>query len=430
MNKPSRLNRRNFLKTGSLGALGLLAGTGFELKAQTPSSVKKTAALSSKEPSGPVVNFAIVGVGLWGRELIDTLSTISEAKIHTVCENYPAYLRRATKAAPDAKTTTDYRQVLDDPEVHAVVVSTPSHQHREIAIAALEAGKHVYCEAPMASSIEDARAIAQAAAAANKQVFQIGQQLRSNPQHHHVLSFFRTGALGDTIMVRGQFNKKHSWRRTSPNRDRERELNWRLSQKTSSGLMGEIGIHHLDVASWFLDARPLAVSGFGGILHWKDGRNVPDTVQTIVEYPNGVTLNYSCTLANSFEADYDAYYGSDSAIMLRDNRAWMFREPDAPLLGWEVYARKEEFFNQTGISLVADATKLLAQGLNPSSDSSLLTTPIKSALEDFILCIHESKAPNAGYKEGFEATVTAVKSNEATLKGSKIEFKDEWFSIS
>ncbi len=429
MNKPSRINRRDFLKTGSLGALGLLAGTAIELKAQTPPARKPAAAASSDTPAGPTVNFAIIGVGPWGRDLIDTLSTIPNANVHTVCESYPAYLRRATRAAPEAKAVEDYRQVLDDPEVQAVIVATPSHQHREIAIAALQAGKHVYCEAPMAASIEDARAIAQAAAAAQKQIFQIGQQLRANPQHHHVLNFFRTGALGDTLMARGQWHRKQSWRRTSPNRQRETELNWRLRKNTSPGLMGEIGVHHIDVTSWFLNARPIAVSGFGGILHWKDGREVNDTVQTVFEYPNGVTFSYSCSLANSFEADHDIFYGSDSAILMRANRAWMFREPDAPLLGWEVYARKEEFFNQTGISLVADATQLLAQGLNPSTDSSLLTTPIKSALEDFIVCINESKAPNAGYKEGFEATVAAIKANEATIAGSKIEFKDEWFSL-
>jgi predicted dehydrogenase len=423
----SRINRRDFLRTGSLGALGLLAGSALEIPAQAQTAQPAPAGRKSSE--GPSVNLAIIGVGPWGRELISTLATVPGARVHTVCENYPPFLRRATNAAPEAKAVAEYRQVLDDPEVQAVIVATPSHQHRDIAIAALEAGKHVYCEAPLAASIDDARAIAQAAAAASKQIFQVGQQLRANPQHHHVLNFFRTGAIGDPVMARGQWHKKQSWRRSSPSREREAEVNWRLSAKTSPGLMGEIGIHHVDVASWFLNARPVAVTGFGGIRHWKDGRDVPDTVQAVFEYPNGITFAYSCSLANSYDSNYDVFYGSDSAILLRDNRAWMFREPDAPLLGWEVYARKEEFFQQTGISLVADATQLLAQGVDPASGATAGETAVFSALEHFMECIQEGKTPSAGARQGLEATVTALKANEAIVSGRKITFEESWFDV-
>lgn len=424
--KNSDFNRRDFLRTGSLGALGLLAGNVVELSAEPK---PKPSAADAKEPSGPPVNCAIIGVGPWGRDLIATLAVTPGANVHTVCETYPAFLRRAKAAAPEAKAEEDYRKVLDDPEVQAVIVATASHQHKEIAIAALEAGKHVYCEAPMASSIEDARAIARAASSAKDQIFQVGQQLRADPQHHHVLQFVRTGALGDMIMARAQWHKKESWRRASPNPDREREVNWRLSRETSPGLIGEIGIHQLDVASWFLKARPVAVTGFGGVLHWNDGRDVPDTIQTVFEYPGGVNFSYSCSLANSYDAHHDIFQGSDGAILLRDNRAWMFREPDAPLLGWEVYARKDPFFQQTGISLVADATQLLAQGLDPASNSVEGDAPIASALEDFVACIHESRTPGAGYKEGFEAVVSAVKANEAILESKRIAYEDEWFEI-
>lgn len=424
MTKPIQFNRRDFLRTGSLGALGLLAGNAVELSAQSkPKPAGKAA------PSGPPVNCAIVGVGPWGRELIATLSTVAGARVHTVCETYPAFLRRATAAAPDAKAIEDYREVLDDPEVQAVFVATASHQHREIAIAALEAGKHVYCEAPMAASIDDARAIARAASSATDRIFQVGQQLRADPQHHHVLQFLRTGALGDVVMGSGQWNKKESWRRASPNAEREKAVNWRLNRETSPGLIGEIGIHQIDVASWFLRSRPTAVSGFGGILHWNDGRDVPDTIQTVFEFPNEVNFAYNCTLANSYNSNYGVFQGSDGAILLRDNRAWMFREPDAPLLGWEVYARKDPFFQQTGISLVADATQLLAQGLDPATDSHEGDAPILSALEDFIACIHESRPPSAGYREGFEAAVCAIKANEAILSAKKVAFQEEWFEI-
>lgn len=428
--KDSKLNRRDFLRTGSLGALGLLAGNVVELSAQAAARpAANPAGDDAAKPAGPPVNCAVIGAGPWGRELITLLSTTPGAHVHTICETYPAYLRRAARAAPEAKAEPDYRKVLDDPDVQAVFVATATHQHREIAIAALEAGKHVYCEAPMAASVEDARAIALAARAANKQVFQVGQQFRADQQHHHVLQFVRTGALGNLVTGRAQWNKKQSLRRVSPNPEREREANWHLRRETSPGLITEIGIHQVDVASWFFDARPVAVTGFGDVLHWNDGRDVPDTIQAVFEYPGGVNFVYNCTLANSYDGSHDVFQGSDGAILLRDNRAWMFREPDAPLLGWEVYARKDPFYQQTGISLVANATQLLAQGLDPASNAAAGPPPIASALEDFITCIHESRAPHAGYREGFEAVVTTLKANEAILGKTRVAYEDAWFDL-
>ena len=93
---------------------------------------------------------------------------------------------------------------------------------------------------------------------------------------------------------------------------------------------------------------------------------------------------YDATLATSFDADYEMFYGTDSAVMLRGNKAWMFKEVDAPLLGWEVYARKDEFYRETGIALVANATKLVAQGNKPVEEAPYSSTPLHYALESFI----------------------------------------------
>ncbi len=106
-------------------------------------------------------------------------------------------------------------------------------------LAALQAGKHVYCEAPLASSIEDARVIAQAAKAAIKLNFQTGLQLRSDERTNYVYNnFIRVGAAGSRSSAADNGTKKTSWRPT-PNPDREKEMNWRLSSATSGGLMGK-----------------------------------------------------------------------------------------------------------------------------------------------------------------------------------------------
>src|SRR4029434_992834 len=106
--------------------------------------------------------------------------------------------------------------------------------------------------------------------------------------------------------------------------------------------------------------------------------------QLVVEYPDGVRLNYDATLANSFDADYEMYFGSDAAVMIRESKAWMFKEVDSPLLGWEVYARKDIFYKETGIALVANATKLAAIAEKASEASPYADTPLHYALEAFL----------------------------------------------
>jgi predicted dehydrogenase len=451
------LNRRSFLRTGSMTTLIAMMG-GVALKAEDQAKDKEAPAAAPEEKHvGPPVSCGVIGCGVQGREIINTLARLPNAPVVSVCDTYEPFLRRGKEAAPNAATETDYKKVLGQKDVQAVFVATPTHQHKEIVLEALKAGKHVYCEAPIAHTVDDARAIAQAAKAAYKVNFQSGLQMRSEPQRHFLLQFIRSGAMGRTIKARAQWQKKQSWRRTSPNAEREKDINWRLRNSTSTGLVGEIGIHQIDAANWFINEHPSSVMGIGSILHWTDGRDVPDTVQSILGYPSGVHTSFECTLANSFDADYEMFFGTDSAVMLRQNKAWMFKEVDSPLLGWEVYARKDEFYKETGIALVANATKLIAQGSKPVEDAPYTNTSLSYALESFIgntgkmaasvedftgnfgeneqglkkylAEVMKPRLPAAGYQEGFEATVVAIKANEAILKGQKIELPKEFFQI-
>ena len=450
MNKSetAELNRRDFI--GSFATLMTMLG-GVELISRTR---VQAADLETLIPFQ--VRCGVIGVGNWGREIIATLSRLKTAQVVAVSDTYPASLKRGINAAPNAKGLEDYRKMLDDKEVQAVIVATPTHQHRDIVLTALQAGKHVYCEAPLANTVEDAKTIALAAKASRKQVFQAGLQMRSDAQRRFLLDFIRAGASGKAIKAHAQWHKKQSWRMTSPNPDRERELNWRLSKDLSLGLAGEIGIHQIDALSWFLNARPIAVTGFGSLIHWKDGRDVPDTVQLTFEYPGGAQLTFESTLANSFDADYEVLYGSDAAIMMRGSKAWMFKEVDAPLLGWEVYARKDQFYKETGIALIANATKLANLTEKATDEAAYTTTPLYYALESFLTnantvssAVEDFTAnfgtadkaalekylsdiklqPAAGYQEGFEATVLAAKANEAVLKGGKVALPREAFAL-
>ena len=182
------VNRRDFLKGSSLATLMTMLG-GVELRAQgTPEEPKK--------PEGPKVKVGVIGLGAWGRDILATLGRLPQAEVVAICDTYAASVKRSKNNAPNAATTEDYRTILDNKDITAVIIATPTHKHKDVVIAALQAGKHIYCEAPLAHTIEDARAIAMAAKANPKLYFQAGLQLRADPQRHFLMDFVRSGAIG------------------------------------------------------------------------------------------------------------------------------------------------------------------------------------------------------------------------------------------
>jgi len=455
---PSDLNRREFLKGSSIASLMMMMGAVPIEAADAPKSDKDED--THYNAKAPTVKLGIIGCGLWAREILKTLTLIPNGPVVAICEPYPAYLKKAGDLAPTAEKYDDYHKLLENKDVQAVIVATPSHLHKEIVLAALAAGKHVYCEAPMATTMEDARAIAQAAANAVRLNFQIGLQNRSDKQLFNLANFIRTGVVGKWLKIHSQFHKKQSWRLTSPNPDREKDINWRLDRALSLGLIGEVGVHQIDVASWYLSSLPVSVTGFGSLINWKDGRDVPDTAQAVFEYPGGIHSAFETTIGNSFNAEMNTFYGTDCAIMLRERRAWMFKEVDSPLLGWEVYAKKDAFYKESGIVLGAGATKQANQTAKAAAvdvvdensalkysienflvNSNTVATGVEdfnasydpkdtAALKDFLAGLEKSRQPAAGYKEGYESAVTVTKASEASLKQEKILFSKEWFAIS
>ncbi len=448
-------NRRNFLKGSSLAALMTMMG-GVELISPAQSSDAASSALRK-----PKVKVAVIGLGPWGREILDQLGRLEQADIAAICDNYPAMLRRSASKAPDAVQTENYEEILANKDIKAVIVATGSHQHKDIVLAALRAGKHVYCEAPLAHTIEEAREIALAAKANSAVVFQPGLQMRCDPHRRFLLPFIRSGALGKPIMARAQWHKKQSWRQASPNSDRERAVNWRLQQNTSPGLIGEIGIHALDQAAWMFNVMPTAVTGFSSTIVWNDGRDVPDTVEALLDFPEGVRMNYHASLGTSFDEEYELLYGAEATVMMRDGKAWMFKEVDAALLGWEVYARKDNFYKETGIALVVDGSKQRNLSEATTDDPGNALPQLYYALEAFLGNCHEistevdefratygedneealaehlagvvqareAKRQAPGYLEGYVATALALKVNEAVTSGKRLELRKEWFEL-
>lgn len=429
------MNRRDFLHAATASGLSFAAAvSATELRAEA----KKDA------PVGPPVGCAVIGLGRQGQDILASLAKlgVSRAPIYGICDTYhtPVFLKKSTEIAPSASFSDDYRRTLDNKRVQAVFVATPSHLHKQIVLDALQAGKHVYCEAPLATDLAEAKAIAQAGMAA-KTFLMPGLQVRSNAQAAHVGHFVKAGDIGRIVQGRAQWHKRSTWRLTHPDPAREKQLNWRLANETSTGLIGEIGIHQIDTASRYLNALPLAVYGYSAFAENRDDRTVPDTAQCIIEYPKGVSFMYDASLISTFEGAYEIFCGTSSTILLRDQRAWMYKEADSNVLGWEGFARKDvlqvgEPKNGSGeaigigIALVADASKQIALGKKPGEiGTDVSKTSLYQAIDAFTAAISTNKRPAVGPLEGYQATVVAHKCNDAVTSKTRIELQPEMFTL-
>lgn len=437
------MNRRDFLREGSIAGLTGALGAGLveNLRAEPFAPQVTDASNTKKEPPPAPVATAVIGLGTQGREAISALARQNSAPRY-ICDVYEGkiFVKKAQALAPAATFVKDYRAILDDKSVTSVIVATPTHKHKQIVLDALQAGKNVYCEAPLSNTMEEAKAIAQAGAGA-KTIFMPGLQWRSNGQHKHIHKFVKTGVLGRAISGRAVWNKRTSWRVVWPVPEREAELNWRLDPNVSLGLAGEVGMHEIDVASWYLREAPLSVTGWGGVLEYRDGRTVADTVQVIAEYPNSVRYTFDASLSSTYEGSYEMLTGTMATVLVRDQRGWMFKEVDSPLLGWEVFARKDDYAIGsiangtgdkvgTGIALVANATKQLALGKDPGKvGTDVSKTALYQSIETFLESVRNNKKPEVTPLDGYRATVVAIKSNEAVATGTKITFQKEWFEL-
>src|SRR5438067_9052242 len=163
------------------------------------------AAAASGQASRQIVGTGMIGVGNRGSYLLRGVLEQPNAKVMALCDIKPDRLdKAATAAARDNPATySDYRKILDRKDITAVFIATPPYLHSEMAVAALKAGKNVYCEKPIGVTPAQVRAVVEAARA-SKSVFTAGQQMRSAKVYQQAIGKIRDGVIGDVIMVKAQ----------------------------------------------------------------------------------------------------------------------------------------------------------------------------------------------------------------------------------
>lgn len=243
------------------------------------------------------IRLAIVGTGHRGWAHIAAIKAIPGLVIVALADPTPANLDRAASMIPGAKTYSDYRRLLaEEKDLDAVAVVTPSFLHAEVTIAALNRRLNVLCEKPMATKVEDANRMIEAAEKSGKLLY-IGFQKRFNPANAKLHELATAGEIGkiefmSAALLRGDWNPA-SWKYADPKTGVA--TNWRFLTYTEGSALLEDGIHEMDVLNWIVEAPVARVMASGGNNVYKDRQTI-DHAALIVEYESGPKLSFDFCL--------------------------------------------------------------------------------------------------------------------------------------
>ncbi|HEY1337054.1 MAG TPA: Gfo/Idh/MocA family oxidoreductase [Bryobacteraceae bacterium] len=249
------------------------------------------AATAAAQTSSAPVGTGMIGVGNRGSYLLRGVLEQPPAKVLALCDIKPDRLdKAATTAARDNPATyADWRKIIDRKDIDAVFIATPPYLHSEMAVAAIEAGKNVYCEKPIGVTPAQVKAVVEAVRK-SKKVFVPGQQLRSIKMLADAVGKIRDGIIGDVIMVKAQRHAAADLAHDGSSGD------WYFDVTKSGGYLIEQSVHNLDLCNWAIGAHPVRASGFGGILLYKDdppGRTIFDCGTLSYQYPGGVMMSFT-----------------------------------------------------------------------------------------------------------------------------------------
>ena len=377
----------------------------------------------------------------------------------------------------------DYRELLRNPEIELVVIALPLNLHAQVAIEAMDAGKHVLCEKLMAWNIRQCKAMIRKADETGK-LLSIGHQRHYSMLYAHANEVVNSGVLGDINHIRALWHRNNvrpnpsaatnterplldSWWPVIPAEDRraleqsirthgyrnvEELVRWRLYTRTGGGLMAELGSHQLDACSIFLGKkRPLSVTAVGGTHFYKDNREVEDHVYCIYEFPGKnydarasdrrkndiVTVTYSTISTNGFEPYGECIMGSKGTLVVET-------EQNAYL--WGIQGRATEVTAiASGGRPVLDASSTTApaerQATTTGQNSIGQNTPsrgYREEMEDLAYKIRmlgtnpspEERAqfkPKCDGRAAMADAIIALTANQAMKHQRRIDFLDAWF---
>ncbi len=338
-----------------------------------------------------MINIGVIGTGDRGGGLIPFINEIENLNVIACCDILPQRLEKGLgKVEGMAEGYKDYRKLLDNPDVDAVLIATPFNTHSKIAIDALDASKHVYCEKTLAKGFYGIQNLVEKVKTSNK-TFQTGHQYHSSRLYTHVVDLIKDGKIGKIAAFECQWNRNGDWRRPVPSPELERAINWRMYREFSGGLVAELCSHQLDFVNWVTESVPEKVMGIGGIDYWKDGRETYDNVHLLYGYPNGIKAKFTCLTSNAMDDYKIKVMGDKGTIILDYVKAWFYPEGK----------KNREIGNVDGVS---GATVKWEEGKGIPIEVAH-DDPSKQALIDFRDSIVNGKEPISNVVSGARAAV-------------------------
>ncbi len=311
------LTRRDFMR---IGAGTVAAGAAVKTTLLQPAAL--WGAGRAVAPSDRV-RFASIGTGTRGCELLQASLAVPGIECVAVCDLYDSRHEAAQEAVQkQVSATRRYHEILDRKDVDAVIVAVPDHQHRRIVVDACAAGKDVYCEKPMSHTVEDGLAMVEAVRK-NNRILQVGSQRVSSIVYEKARELFAAGALGEVFFIEGSSDRNSAsgawvypippdaseqtidWNEFlvgAPKRpfDAARFFRWRCFSDYGEGLAGDLFVHLLS-GIYFISGTneaPTRAQSSGGLFRWKDGRDFPDLIETLFDYPK-FRVVLRCNLNNA-----------------------------------------------------------------------------------------------------------------------------------
>ena len=285
------------------------------------------------------VRLGLIGAGDRGRHVMGQFVAAGSVDVTAVCDVYAGQIDRARQTAPNARNFSDHRKLLEFREVDAVLIATPDHWHAATTIEALESGRDVYVEKPLTLTIEEGPRIVKAARV-NERICQVGMQQRSGKHYLQAKAeYIDTGRLGKITLVRTWWHGNSYHLRKAPatlqqkpsnldwarflgplkwrDYDPQQYFNWRAYLDFGGGQVTDLFTHWIDVVHMFLGADvPHAAAAAGGVYHYKDGRTAPDTINVLLEYPQGFTATFEATLAPGIRGAAIEFCGTEGRLWI------------------------------------------------------------------------------------------------------------------
>ncbi len=338
------MKRRTFLQT-----LSVTPAIGVGACATTQNNPVEESTTKTISPNDRI-RIAAIGMGIIGFYNMENISQVPDFEFVAAADVYDGRLTRTKEVfGNQIATTRDYRTLLSRSDIDAVIINTPDHWHAQMAIDAMQAGKHVHVEKPMVQQLADGQRVLQTQQTTGK-VLQVGSKQFRQPVLQKAKELLKAGAIGQLTIVESQVSRNNgmgAWQYTIPTDaspqtidwelflgnapkiafDADRFFRWRKYWDYGTGVSGDMFVHRMTGLHYVLDALgPTQVMASGGVRYWNDGREAPDVINALLEYPetashDAFTLILKANFADGSGGGYSyRFVGSEGVIEVRGNK--------------------------------------------------------------------------------------------------------------